>query len=174
MSKPCVGIVMGSDSDFPVIEKALDVLDSLSIAYEITITSAHRTPEKTEDFAKNAEQRGIEVIIACAGMAAHLAGVIASYTTLPVIGVPISSSSLNGLDALLSTVQMPGGVPVATMAIGEPGAVNAAHFAARVLGLKYPEVKEKLVESRKIMAQGVVSKAEALKGRMAARVAPSR
>ena len=126
MKKPLVGIVMGSDSDLPVMDEALKVLDFFSIDYEVTISSAHRTPERTSEFSKNARTRGFDVIIAGAGWAAHLAGVIASETILPVIGVPIDSSPLNGFDALLSTVQMPGGIPVATMCIGKAGAKNLA------------------------------------------------
>ena len=163
MKKPVVGIVVGSDSDLPVMEEALNVLDSFSIPYEVTISSAHRTPKKTSEFSKNASKRGIEVIIAGAGWSAHLAGVIASETTLPVIGVPIDSSTLNGLDALLSTVQMPGGIPVATMAIGKAGAGNAAVFAAQILSLKYPEIQEKLLAYRKEMEKKVEAKSEALK-----------
>ena len=162
MKKPMVGIVMGSDSDFPVMEEALNFLDSFSIPYEVTISSAHRTPKKTSEFSKNARRRGIEVIIAGAGWAAHLAGVIASETTLPVIGVPIDSSTLNGLDALLSTVQMPGGIPVATMAIGKGGARNAAIFAAQILSLKYPEIQKKLTAYRREMGKKVEKKAERL------------
>ena len=166
MKKPLVGIVMGSDSDLPTMEEALNVLESFSIPYEVTISSAHRTPKRTSEFSKNARKLGIEIIIAGAGGAAHLAGFIASETTLPVIGVPIDSSSLNGLDALLSTVQMPGGVPVATMAIGKTGARNAAIFAAQILSLKYPEIHEKLLAYRKEMGEKVEAKAEALKSKL--------
>ena len=166
MKKPLVGIVMGSDSDLPIMEEALNVLDSFSIPYQVTISSAHRTPKRTSEFSKNARKRGIEIIIAGAGRAAHLAGIIASETTLPVIGVPIDSSTLNGLDALLSTVQMPGGVPVATMAIGRTGARNAAVFAAQVLSLKYPEIQKKLIAYRKEMEKKVEAKAEALKSKL--------
>lgn len=166
MKKPLVGIVMGSDSDLPTMEETLNVLESFSIPYEVTISSAHRTPKRTSEFSKNARKLGIEIIIAGAGGAAHLAGFIASETTLPVIGVPINSSSLNGLDALLSTVQMPGGVPVATMAIGKTGARNAAIFAAQILSLKYPEIHEKLLAYRKEMEKKVEAKAEALKSKL--------
>jgi phosphoribosylaminoimidazole carboxylase PurE protein len=166
MKKPLVGIVMGSDSDLPTMEEALNVLESFSIPYEVTISSAHRTPKRTSDFSKNASKLGIEIIIAGAGWSAHLAGFIASETTLPVIGVPIDSSSLNGLDALLSTVQMPGGVPVATMTIGKTGARNAAIFAAQILSLKYPEIHEKLLAYRKEMEKKVEAKAEALKSKL--------
>ncbi len=168
MNKPLVGIVMGSDSDFPVMEEALKVLDSFSIKYEVTIASAHRTPEKTSQFSRNARDRGMEVIIAGAGWAAHLAGVIASGTTLPVIGVPIDSSPLNGLDSLLSTVQMPAGVPVATMAIGKGGARNAAVFAAQILSLKHSEINEKLDAYRKNMGMSVEEKDNKLREKLKA------
>lgn len=137
-----VGIIMGSDSDLPVMAEAVRVLEELDIPYEITVVSAHRTPERMFEYAKSAHERGIEVIIAGAGGAAHLPGMTASLTHLPVIGVPIRSRSLNGLDSLLSIVQMPFGVPVATVAID--GAKNAALLAARILGIKYPEVAERV------------------------------
>ncbi|MFQ5465598.1 MAG: 5-(carboxyamino)imidazole ribonucleotide mutase [Thermodesulfobacteriota bacterium] len=159
MAKPVVGIVMGSDSDLPVMEEAVKVLKGFSIPYEVTVSSAHRTPARTSRYAKTAEKRGIKVIIAGAGSAAHLAGFIAAETTLPVIGVPIDSSPLNGLDALLSTVQMPGGVPVATMAIGRAGAKNAAIFAAEVLSLSDPALRSALVEFRRGEAKKVADKA---------------
>lgn len=163
MKKPLVGIVMGSDSDLTVMEEAMKSLDYFSIPYEVTISSAHRTPKKTSDFSKKARERGIKVIIAGAGWAAHLAGVIASETTLPIIGVPIDSSPLKGLDALLSTAQMPGGVPVATMSLGKAGARNAAIFAAQILSLKYPALHEKLISYRKEMADTVDEKEKNLK-----------
>ncbi|KJR43325.1 phosphoribosylaminoimidazole carboxylase catalytic subunit [Candidatus Magnetoovum chiemensis] len=139
---PKVSIVMGSKSDLPIMEKAADVLKELAIPFEIRISSAHRLPVQTSEFAKGAQSRGIEVIIAAAGMAAHLAGVIASYTSLPVIGVPIKSGELGGIDALLSTVQMPPGIPVAAVAIN--GAKNAAILAAQILSIKYPVIKTAL------------------------------
>jgi phosphoribosylaminoimidazole carboxylase PurE protein len=142
--KPVVGIVMGSTSDKAVMEECAKTLEELGINFEITVSSAHRTPDKTRDYAMSAADRGIELIIAGAGWAAHLAGVLASHTTLPVIGVPIDSSPLKGMDALLSTAQMPPGVPVATMAIGAGGARNAAVFAAQILALKYPEIGKRL------------------------------
>ena len=163
MKKPLVGIVMGSDSDLPVMEEALKALDSFAIPYEVTIASAHRSPRRTSEFSRTARNRGLEIIIAGAGWAAHLAGVIASETTLPVIGVPIDSSPLNGLDSLLSIVQMPGGVPVATMTIGKAGAKNAAIFAAQILALKYPEIQKKLVAHKIKMEKDIEVKAEALK-----------
>jgi 5-(carboxyamino)imidazole ribonucleotide mutase/phosphoribosylamine--glycine ligase len=142
--KPLVGIVMGSASDKNVMEECAKTLEGLGIGFEIIVSSAHRSPENTKDYAVNAQAKGIEVIIAGAGWAAHLAGVIASYTTLPVIGVPIDSSPLKGMDSLLATVQMPPGVPVATMAIGKGGAKNAAVFAAQILALKYEAIAKKL------------------------------
>lgn len=160
--RPLVGIVMGSDSDLPVMSEAASILKSMGIPYEITVSSAHRAPARTHDWAKNAHNRGIEVIIAGAGAAAHLAGVIAAETTLPVIGVPINSSALNGLDSLLSTVQMPPGVPVATMAIGKAGAKNAGIFAVQVLSLKYPDLAKKLSQYKARMAQEVEEKAKRL------------
>jgi len=144
--KPLVGIVMGSISDRDVMEECIKTLKEMDISFEITVSSAHRSPDKTRDYATSATARGIEVLIAGAGWAAHLAGVLASYTTLPVIGVPIDSSSLKGIDSLLSTVQMPPGVPVATMAIGRGGAQNAAIFAAQILALKHAEIAKRLEE----------------------------
>ena len=135
MSKPQVSIVMGSDSDLDIMREAAKALEDFGIAYEIDVTSAHRSPERTADFARKAAGRGIRVIIAGAGGAAHLAGVIAAHTTLPVIGVPIPSTPLNGMDSLLATVQMPAGIPVATVAIGKAGATNAGILAAQMLGL---------------------------------------
>ncbi len=129
-----VGILMGSDTDYPVMSEAGSMLDKFGIAYEMQVVSAHRTPARAHEYATTAASRGLKVLIAAAGVAAHLAGVIAANTTLPVIGVPMAAGGLNGLDALLSTVQMPGGIPVATMAIGKAGAVNAAIFAAQILG----------------------------------------
>jgi phosphoribosylaminoimidazole carboxylase PurE protein len=142
--RPLVGIVMGSSSDSSAMSECEDMLKTMDIEYEVTVSSAHRSPDKTRDYSINAASRGIEVIIGAAGWAAHLAGVLASHTTLPVIGVPIDSSPLAGIDSLLSTVQMPPGVPVATMAIGKGGARNAAVFAAQILALKYPEIAEKV------------------------------
>ncbi len=139
---PKVGVVMGSKSDTEVVNAALDVLKELGIDYEVNVISAHRTPEKARQYAMEAEDRGIEVLIAAAGMAAHLPGVLASWTTLPVIGVPVAGGALNGVDALYSIVQMPAGIPVATVAIGASGAKNAAYLAAEILGLKYAEIKQ--------------------------------
>ena len=142
--RPLVGIVMGSVSDRDVMDECTKTLKEMEISFEITVSSAHRSPDKTRDYAINAPDRGIEVIIAGAGWAAHLAGILASYTRLPVIGVPIDSSPLSGMDSLLSTVQMPPGVPVATMAIGRGGARNAAVFAAQILALKYDDIAKRL------------------------------
>jgi 5-(carboxyamino)imidazole ribonucleotide mutase len=139
---PLVGVVIGSKSDTEVIQAALDVLGRLDIEYEINIISAHRTPEKAREYALSARERGVEVIIAAAGMAAHLPGVLASWTTVPVIGVPLAAGDLKGLDALYSIVQMPAGIPVACVAIGRAGAANAAHLAAEILGLKHDKIKD--------------------------------
>jgi phosphoribosylaminoimidazole carboxylase PurE protein len=158
--KPKVLILMGSDSDLPVMEKTGNMLKEFNIPYHMTVSSAHRTPERTLKLVRNAEKNGVEVIIAGAGAAAHLAGVIASHTTLPVIGVPIDASPLNGLDALYSTVQMPPGIPVATMAVGKAGAKNAAIFAAQILGLKDGGIAARLKEHKKEMAREVDKKAK--------------
>ena len=139
---PLVAVVMGSKSDTEAMQPALDVLKGLGIDYEVSVISAHRTPEKTRQYGISARSRGVEVIIAAAGGAAHLPGVIASWTTLPVIGVPLASSELKGIDALCSIVQMPAGIPVATMAVGTAGAKNAAYLAAEILGLKYDKIRE--------------------------------
>ena len=140
---------MGSISDKDVMDECIKTLKEMEISFEITVSSAHRSPDKTRDYAINAPDRGIEVIIAGAGWAAHLAGILASYTRLPVIGVPIDSSPLSGMDSLLSTVQMPPGVPVATMAIGRGGARNAAVFAAQILALKYDDIAVRLETFKK-------------------------
>jgi phosphoribosylaminoimidazole carboxylase PurE protein len=158
--KPLVGIAMGSTSDADIMRGAIDTLKELNIPYELKITSAHRTPEQTREFAENAADRGMEVIIAGAGWAAHLAGVIAAHTLLPVIGVPIESSPLQGLDALLATVQMPPGIPVATVAIGKGGAKNAAILAAQILSLKYPDIAKTLENYRKNLTRKTIEKAE--------------
>ncbi len=141
---PLVAVIMGSTSDADIMRGCLDQLKALNIPYEVKITSAHRTPEQTKTFVETAEDRGIEVVIAGAGWSAHLAGVAAAHTLLPVIGVPIDSSCLQGMDALLSTVQMPPGIPVATVAIGKGGAKNAAILAAQILALKHPDIAETL------------------------------
>jgi 5-(carboxyamino)imidazole ribonucleotide mutase len=151
-------IVMGSDSDLAIMKETADILKKFGVEYFISITSAHRTPDKVEKFLAEASSRGCEVIIAAAGMAAHLAGIIAANTTLPVIGVPMQGGGLDGIDALYSTVQMPGGIPVAAMAIGKAGAVNAAVFAVEILAVKYPELKIKLEQYKKELASGVEKK----------------
>src|SRR5580704_12118867 len=161
--KPLVSIVMGSDSDLDVMSEAAKALDEFGIAYEIDVTSAHRSPDRTADYARKAAGRGIRVIIAGAGGAAHLAGVIAAHTTLPVIGVPISSTSLNGLDSLLATVQMPAGIPVATVAIGKPGATNAGILAAQILALTSVAMAKKLEEHKEKLANSVEEKSRKLK-----------
>ena len=154
-----VSVVMGSDSDLPIMTEATKVLEEFGISYELILTSAHRTPLRTTKFAASAAGRGIKIIIVGAGAAAHLAGVIASQTILPVIGVPIDATSLHGLDALLSTVQMPGGIPVATMAIGKAGAKNAALFAVRILALEDKEISAKLSAYIEENGQGCGKKA---------------
>ncbi len=141
---PLVGIIMGSKSDLPTMELASQVLDDFEVPYERLVVSAHRTPEWMVSYAKSAEERGLQVIIAGAGGAAHLPGMVASLTTLPVLGVPVKSRALSGLDSLLSIVQMPGGVPVGTMAIGESGAKNAGLLAVRILANQTPELRKKL------------------------------
>lgn len=158
--KTKVLIVMGSDSDLQVMEEASKILEEFNIPYEMTVSSAHRTPERTVKLVRDAEKNGTEVIIAGAGAAAHLAGVIASHTVLPVIGVPIDSSPLKGVDALYSTVQMPPGIPVAAMAIGKAGAKNAAIFAAQIMGIKDPIIADVLKDHRKKMASEVLKKAK--------------
>ncbi len=155
---PQVGIVMGSDSDLPIMQAAGDFLKFAGIEYELRISSAHRTPEQAAEYARTAADRGLKIIIAGAGMAAHLAGVLAAHTNLPVIGVPIDASSLNGLDALLSTVQMPPGIPVATMGIGKAGAKNAAVLAARIIALNNPKVVRALEEHCRAMVKQVEEK----------------
>jgi 5-(carboxyamino)imidazole ribonucleotide mutase len=153
---------MGSDSDWAVMKNAASALADFGIPFEATVASAHRSPDKTAEYAQTARSRGIKVIIAGAGAAAHLAGAIVAKTTLPVIGVPLNASSLNGLDALLATVQMPSGVPVATMAIGAAGAKNAAIFAAQILATTNPELEDRLERFKKELADQVTEKANAL------------
>src|SRR4030088_1371327 len=156
MSKTLVSIVMGSDSDLEIMREAGKALDDFGIAYEIDVTSAHRSPDRTADFARKAAERGLRVIIAGAGGAAHLAGVIAAHTWLPVLGVPIQSK-LQGLDSLLSTVQMPGGIPVGTLAIGEAGAKNAALLAAAILATSDKTIRQKLEAFRRKQSEAVLS-----------------
>ncbi|MBI5846887.1 MAG: 5-(carboxyamino)imidazole ribonucleotide mutase [Nitrospirae bacterium] len=159
MMKPKVLIIMGSDSDLPIMEETAKVLADFNIPCSMTVASAHRTPQRTLKVIRNAEKSGVEVIIGAAGMAAHLPGVIASHTVLPVIGVPLDSSSLNGMDALLSIVQMPPGIPVATVSIGKAGAKNAAILAAQIMAGKDPQLTSKLLAHRKKMAKEVEAKA---------------
>ncbi len=159
-----VAIVMGSDSDLEIMREAAKALEEFGIAYEIDVTSAHRSPARTSHFARAAAERGIKVIIAGAGGAAHLAGVIAAETTLPVIGVPIASSSLGGLDSLLATVQMPAGIPVATVAIGKAGATNAGILAAQMLALGDPQLARKIDAHKEKLVRSVEEKSKKLKG----------
>lgn len=170
--QPRVGIVMGSDSDLAVMEQAGVVLDELGVGHVVTIASAHRAPDLLRAWIRKAETQGLRVIIAGAGGAAHLAGVVASETLLPVIGVPLDSSALHGLDALLATVQMPAGVPVATMAIGKAGAKNAGVLAARILALHDDRLAKRLIEYRTKMAQDVEKKAKDLEKRGGAKRTP--
>jgi phosphoribosylaminoimidazole carboxylase PurE protein len=153
--KPVVGFLVGSRSDLKFVEKGLRLLDDFGISYDLQVISAHRTPDRAAQYARDAQSAGLKVIIAAAGAAAHLAGAIASHTTLPVIGVPVPSSDLNGLDSLLSTVQMPSGIPVATMAIGEAGAANAAILAVQILALSDPILADRLRHHRKQLAEKV-------------------
>ena len=158
MSSPFVAILMGSDSDLPVMKAGCEVLKNLGVRYEVRVTSAHRTPEDTRDFILDAEQRGCAIFIAGAGMAAHFAGAVAAHTLKPVIGVPIDSGPLQGLDALLSTAQMPGGVPVATVAIGKAGAKNAGYLAAQMLALADEALHGRLLAERAANAEAIRQK----------------
>jgi phosphoribosylaminoimidazole carboxylase PurE protein len=158
LKAPKVAVLTGSDSDLAVVEETCKKLADFSIPYEVRITSAHRSPERTLDYARSAERRGMEVIIVAAGAAAHLAGVVASVTILPVLAVPIDSTSLSGLDALLASVQMPAGVPVATLAIGKPGGANAAILAAEILARNDPLLAQKLRDFKKELARGIEEK----------------
>lgn len=162
MTKPFVAVLMGSDSDLPVMEFTFQVLDKLNVGWEAKITSAHRTPKATHDYVIDAEQRGCAVFIAAAGLAAHLAGVVAGLTTKPVIGVPMDGGPLNGQDALLSTVQMPGGIPVASMAIGKAGAKNAGYLAAQILALSDQAIDKKIRAERAENAEQIGRKDAAL------------
>ena len=155
-----VGIIMGSDSDLPIVQKAIDTLKAFNVPYEVHIFSAHRTPGEAAKFAQNAQSNGFGVLIAAAGMAAHLAGAIAAQTVLPVIGIPCKSNTLDGIDALLSTVQMPSGIPVATVAIN--GGVNAALLAVQILALGEPELAQKLMQKRQEDAKKIFEKNDAV------------
>lgn len=159
-----VAIIMGSDSDFPILKPAAELLTSFGIERDVIVASAHRTPDKVREYAQNAEKEGVGVFIVAAGAAAHLAGVVASFTTLPVIGIPINATPLNGMDALLSTVQMPSGIPVATMAVN--GAKNAAIFAAEIFAVSDKGVREKLQNYREKMREEVAKKAERVKAQL--------
>jgi phosphoribosylaminoimidazole carboxylase PurE protein len=172
MAKPLVGILMGSDSDLPIMQEAAAMLREFGIEYEMTIASAHRTPKKVLEYAQGAERRGLRAIIAGAGWAAHLAGFVASQTTLPVIGVPIDSSALKGMDALLSTVQMPGGVPVATMSLGKAGGKNAGIFAAQIIATTDVKVANRLKVFKVEMERDVEEKAKKLSAASMAEPAP--
>lgn len=159
---PFVAVIMGSDSDLPVMQATLDTLSSLGVKHEVKISSAHRTPKATHDYVCEAEERGCMVFIAAAGLAAHLAGTIAGLTLRPVIGVPMDGGPLQGMDALLSTVQMPGGIPVGCMSIGKPGAKNAAYFAAQIVALEDSHLRERLLKDREAQAEDVRAKDAAL------------
>jgi 5-(carboxyamino)imidazole ribonucleotide mutase len=159
-ARPKVAILMGSDSDLPAMAEAARMLESLGVPYEMEITSAHRTPERTARIVRSAPERGVKVFVVGAGGAAHLAGTVAAHTTLPVLGVPLATSELRGLDALLSTVQMPAGIPVGTLAVGQAGAANAAILAAEILALADPELASRLAAARREMSAKVESRSE--------------
>jgi 5-(carboxyamino)imidazole ribonucleotide mutase len=165
--QPLVGILMGSDSDYEVMVEAARVLKSFGVPFEMTVSSAHRSPERTSEYTRTARERGLRALIVGAGAAAHLAGVVAAETTLPVIGVPIDSSALKGIDALLATVQMPAGIPVATMAIGAAGARNAGILAAQIIASTDADLARRLAGFKEELAAGVERKAQALAERMA-------
>jgi 5-(carboxyamino)imidazole ribonucleotide mutase len=160
VANPLVGVIMGSTSDWETMKEACQILEELQVPFEKKVVSAHRTPDLMFQYAETAKARGLEVIIAGAGGAAHLPGMVAAKTELPVIGVPVKSSSLNGLDSLLSIVQMPGGVPVATVAIGKAGAINAGLLAAQILGIKYPDIQARFVARRDAVRQKVLEDSE--------------
>jgi 5-(carboxyamino)imidazole ribonucleotide mutase len=160
-TQPLVAVIMGSKSDWDVMRAVPETLNQFGVTHDCRVLSAHRTPHQTAEFVSGAEARGVEVVIAAAGGAAHLAGVAAAHTVLPVLGVPMESASLKGMDSLLSTVQMPGGIPVGTLAIGKPGAVNAALLAVAILGGKRPELRDKLrayreAQAKKILAEKLI------------------
>ncbi|MCG6968324.1 MAG: 5-(carboxyamino)imidazole ribonucleotide mutase [Gammaproteobacteria bacterium] len=167
MSTPFVAVLMGSDSDLPTMQATLDVLDALKVPYEVKITSAHRTPDVTHAYVKDADRRGCAVFIAAAGLAAHLAGTVAGLTLKPVIGVPMEGGPLKGEDALLSTVMMPGGIPVATVAIGKAGAKNAAYLAGQMIALADPALAERMQQDREANAQAVIAKDTELQQKLA-------
>ncbi|MDD3705386.1 MAG: 5-(carboxyamino)imidazole ribonucleotide mutase [Clostridiaceae bacterium] len=161
LDKPKAAVIMGSDSDLPVVRKTIEVLKTFKVDFEINVISAHRTPDRAAEYAKQAEDNGFEVIIAAAGKAAHLPGVLAAFTTLPVIGIPIKSSTLDGLDSLLSIVQMPSGIPVATVAVD--GAENAGLLAVQILSVKYSYLRDKLKAHKEKMKQAVIEKDKKVK-----------
>jgi 5-(carboxyamino)imidazole ribonucleotide mutase len=166
VAKPFVAVIMGSDSDLPTMQKTLAVLDKLGILYEVKISSAHRTPDITHAYVKDADSRGCAVFVAAAGLANHLSGTVAALTLKPVIGVPMDAGPLKGQDALLSTVQMPGGIPVACVAIGSAGAKNAAYLAAQILALSDPDVAKRLADDRTQTAADIVAKDQAVGKRL--------
>lgn len=165
MNHPLVGLIMGSTSDWTTLEHAAQTLDTLGVPYEVRVVSAHRTPDLLFDYAAGAEERGLEIIIAGAGGAAHLPGMVAAKTVLPVLGVPVQSQALNGLDSLLSIVQMPGGVPVGTLAIGKAGAINAALLAGSILGNQYPAIREAVRDFRRRQTATVLSQPDPRSGK---------
>jgi 5-(carboxyamino)imidazole ribonucleotide mutase len=165
MTKPFVAIIMGSDSDLEQMQAAIETLDKLGLAREVRVLSAHRTPDAMHSYVKEADARGCAVFIAAAGMAAHLAGAVAALTVKPVIGVPLESGPLKGQDALLSTVQMPGGIPVACVAIGKSGATNAAYLAAQIIALSDPALARRLLDERKANAADIAAKDKAIRER---------
>ena len=162
MNTPFVAVLMGSDSDLPVMQNTLDVLDKLGIPFEVKITSAHRTPEETQAYVTDADRRGCATFIAAAGLAAHLAGAVSAQTIKPVIGVPLDAGGLGGMDSLLSTVQMPGGIPVASVAIGKPGAKNAAYLAAQIMALSNNDIANRLKAEREANAKAIIEKSAAI------------
>ncbi len=166
-SSPKVAILMGSDSDLPVMSEAARVLRRLDVPFALHVTSAHRSPERTAAIVASSAANGVRVFVVGAGSAAHLAGVVAAHTTLPVLGVPLAASDLNGLDALLATVQMPAGIPVGTLAIGKAGAANAGWLAASILALQDPALGERIADERRAMADNVATRSEAAQGRLA-------
>lgn len=166
MSAHFVAIIMGSDSDLPLIENTLKILKELGIAYEVRVASAHRTPDIVASYVSDAENRGCQVFIGAAGLAAHLAGAIAARTTRPVIGIPCDGGPLNGVDALYSTVQMPGGIPVATVAVGKAGAKNAAYLAAQIMALSDPELDKRVKADRRQASEAVIAKDKALQEKL--------
>ncbi|WP_025771224.1 5-(carboxyamino)imidazole ribonucleotide mutase [Thioalkalivibrio sp. HK1] len=169
MKEPFVSILMGSDSDFPIMESTVEVLEAFDVRYELRVRSAHRTPEATGEYVRNAVDRGCALFIAAAGMAAHLAGSVAAMTVRPVIGVPIDAGPLRGEDALLSTVQMPGGIPVASVAIGKAGAKNAGYLAVQILSLSHPDLAAALAAERERNAAAILERSDRLQEKLADR-----